>query len=138
MEDVYHLNKYDTHLSVSMLSWSWIQLWVLLAFTMDLFLRFGVIGFPGVLVYGLYLFVSIFSITSLMDKVSYAPLAEVIRFLIVLIILISSQWDWFAISAAYSAATNIVFGFSMMSLGMAFYFHFFFFLFYNRGGVLAR
>ena len=138
VEDVYHLNKYDTHLSVSMLSWSWIQLWVLLAFTMDLFLRFGAIGFPGVLVYGLYLFVSIFSITSLMDKVSYAPLAEVIRTLIVLIILISSQWDWFGITAAYSAATNIVFGFSMMSLGMAFYFHFSENRFYNRGGVLAR
>ncbi len=138
VEDVYHLKKYDTHLSVSMLSWSWIQLWVLLAFTMDLFLRFGAIGFPGVLVYGLYLFVSIFSITSLMDKVSYAPLAEVIRFLIVLIILISSQWDWFAISTVYSPATNVVFGISLMSLVIAFYFHFSENRFYRRGGVLAR
>ena len=138
VEDVDHLNKYDTHLSISMLSWSWIQLWVLLAFTMDLFLRFGAIGFPGVLVYGLYLFVSIFSITSLMDKVSYAPLAEVIRFLIVLIILISSQWDWFAISTVYSPATNVVFGISLMSLVIAFYFHFSENRFYRRGGVLAR
>ncbi|HQW26850.1 MAG TPA: hypothetical protein PLV75_12855, partial [Saprospiraceae bacterium] len=81
---------------------------------------------------------SIFSITSLMDKVSYAPLAELIRFLIVLIILISSQWDWFGVSAVSSIATNIVFGFSLISLGMAFYFHFSENRFYRRGGVLVR
>ena len=138
VEDVYHLNKYDTHLSASMLSWSWIQLWVLLAFTMDLFLRFGAIGFPGVMVYGLYLFVSIFSITSLMDKVSYAPLAEAGRFILVLFILISSQWDWFGISTVFNPAVNFVFSFAVLSLVVAFYFHLSENRYYNRGGVLAR
>jgi alkylglycerol monooxygenase len=123
VDDVYHLEKYDTYVSTKLVAWSWIQLWVLLAFTMDLFLRIGTIGFPGILVYGLFLFVSIFSITSLMDKVSYAPLAEAVRFVLVLIILISSQWDWFGISNVFIPAVNIVFSFAALSLFVAFYFH---------------
>lgn len=138
VNDVYQLEKFDTQLSTKLMTWSWSQLWILLAFTMDLFLRFGSIGFPSVLLYGLYLFASIFSITSLMDKASYAPLAEVIRFLIVLIILISSHWDWFGISAVSSIATNIVFGFSVMALGMAFYFHFSENRFYRKEIIMLR
>lgn len=138
VENVYHFDKYDTQLSVSMLSWSWIQLWVLLSFTMDLFLRIGAIGFPGILVYGVFLFASIFSITALMDKVSYAPIAEAGRFVLVLFILISSHWDWFGISGVFNPAVNIVFSFAVLSLVVAFYFHLSENRYYNRRGVLVR
>lgn len=124
LDDVYHFEKYDTHVSAKLLTWSWIQLTLLLTFTMDLFLRIGEIGFPAVLWYGLYLFVSIFSITSLMDKVTYAPIAECIRFSLVLFLLYTHQWDWFGISAAAMGLPWFVFGYACLSLFVSLYFHF--------------
>jgi hypothetical protein len=97
---------------------------MLLACTMDLFLRFGDIGFPGVLWYGLYLLVSIFSITSLMDRATYAPLAEVVRFGLVLMVMNNSQWNWFGISGDASGFSYIILGYSFLSLLLCFYFHF--------------
>ncbi len=123
VDDVYHLEKYDTHVSARLMTWSWIQLWILLAFTMDLFLRFGAIGFPGVLGYGLFLFVSIFSITSLLDRAAYAPVAEALRFVLTSIFLFSQQWDWFGLSAVTVGMTYVVFGYALLSLGLALYFH---------------
>jgi sterol desaturase/sphingolipid hydroxylase (fatty acid hydroxylase superfamily) len=123
VEDVYHLDKYDTHVSARLLTWSWIQLWILLAFTMDLFLRFGAIGFPYVLWYGLFLFVSIFSITSLLDRAAYAPFAEALRFVLTAIFLFSQQWDWFGLSTVAGGLTYFVLGYSILSLGLALYFH---------------
>lgn len=138
VEDVFRLNKYDTHVSVKLMTWSWIQLWVLLGFTMDFFLRIGIIGFPGILVYGLFLFVSIFNITSLMDKVSYASIAEAARLVLVLSILISSHWDWFGISTVFNPAVNIVFSFAVLSLMVAFYFHFAENRFYKKEIIMWR
>lgn len=123
VEDVYHLDKYDTHVSGRLMTWSWIQLWILLAFTMDLFLRFGAIGFPGVLGYGLFLFVSIFSITSLLDRAAYAPIAEALRFVLTSIFLFSQQWDWFGLSTVVEGMIYLVFGYSLISLGLALFFH---------------
>ena len=124
LDDVYHFEKYDTHVSSKLLAWSWIQLALLLAFTMDLFLRIGEIGFPGVLWYGLYLFVSIFSITSLMDKVRYAPIAEMLRFTLMMFLLYSQQWNWFGISAVADALPFVVFGYALLSLFLSLYYHF--------------
>ena len=123
VEDVYHLNKYDTFISGKLLTWSWIQMWILLAFTMDLFLRFGDIGFPGVLLYGLFLFVSIFSITSLMDKATYAPIAEVVRFTLIITLMINNQFDWFGLAGVSSGLPWLVFGYACLSLLLSFYFH---------------
>jgi alkylglycerol monooxygenase len=123
IEDVFHFEKFDTHVSGKLLAWSWVQLWMLLAFTMDLFLRFGDIGFPGVLLYGLFLFVSIFSVTSLMDKAMYAPVAEALRFSLVMMLLFNNHRDWFGISVVSDGLSWFVFGFSLLSLFMSFYFH---------------
>ena len=123
VEDVFHLNKYDTLISSRLLTWSWIQMWILLAITMDLFLRFGDIGFPGVLLYGLFLFVSIFSITSLMDKAVYAPIAEVVRFALIMALLINNQFDWFGLASVSNGLPWVVFGYACLSLLLSFYFH---------------
>jgi len=123
VEDVFHLNKYDTLISSRLLTWSWIQMWILLAITMDLFLRFGDIGFPGVLLYGLFLFVSIFSITSLMDKAVYAPIAEVVRFALIMALLINNQFDWFGWASVSNGLPWVVFGYACLSLLLSFYFH---------------
>ena len=137
-EDVYHLEKFDTLLSNKLLTWSWIQLTILLAMVMDLFFRFSDIGFPGVLWYGLYIFVSIFCITSLMDKVSYAPIADVIRFVVVILFLLKSDWNWFGNSPWTRIEANFVFIYSLMSIALTYYFHFAENKYYNKEIVATR
>jgi sterol desaturase/sphingolipid hydroxylase (fatty acid hydroxylase superfamily) len=124
IEDVYHLEKFDTHLSNKLLTWSWIQLTILLAVVMDLFFRFGDIGFSRVLWYGLYIFISIFCISSLMDKVSYAPIAETARFILIIVLLVNGDWNWFGHSQWTGMVANIIFTYSIVSVILAFYFHF--------------
>jgi len=123
VEDVFGMVKYDTLVSKRILVFSWIQLFVLLAFTMYLFFNFGEIGFPGVLIYGLFLFVSVFSITSLLDKASYAWISELIRFLFVVFILIRSGGDWFKLSEVFPFGPYIVIIFIFSSLMMVIYFY---------------
>jgi sterol desaturase/sphingolipid hydroxylase (fatty acid hydroxylase superfamily) len=124
ISDVYHFEKYDTHLSGKLLTWSWIQISVLLALVMDLFLRFAAIGFPEVMIYGLFLFVSIFSLTSLMDRVRYALIAEVIRFGLVNIIFFSQGKDWFGLSAVSPFLAHAVFVYCTIALFLSVYFYF--------------
>lgn len=132
VEDVYHLEKFDTHLSNKLLTWSWIQLTVLLAMVLDLFFRIGDIGFPGVLSYGLYIFVSIFCITALMDKVSYAHIVETARFILVLFFLLKGDWNWFGNSLWTGIEANFIFTFSILSNVLAYYFHFAENKYYNK------
>ena len=88
------------------------------------FFSFSEIGFPGVLIYGLFLFVSVFSITSLLDKASYAWISELIRFLFVMVILKTQGGDWFKLSEVFSVGPYIVLSFSFLSLVLTFYFQF--------------
>ncbi len=124
VENVFGLTKYDSQLSKPMLTWSWIQLWMLLAFTMYLFFRFAEIGFPGVLIYGLYLFVAVFSMTALMDKASYAWIAEFIKCMLVATILIIGKGDWFGLTEVFPNGNYFVITFTICSLMAVFYFHF--------------
>ncbi|HZV71350.1 MAG TPA: sterol desaturase family protein [Saprospiraceae bacterium] len=124
VEDVYRLTKYDTFISKKLLSYAWFQLIALLVFTMYLFMDFASIGFPGVLIYGLFLMVSVFSITSLLDKAPYAFMAEVIRFLLVIAIIIYSGGDWFKLKDIFSFGPYLVSLFMFISLMMVAYFHF--------------
>lgn len=122
--DVYHFKKYDTSVRGFLLTWSWTQMIIMLMMAMDLFLRFSAIGFPEVLGYGFYLFVSIFSTTALMDRVGYAPMAEGIRYTMVVFLLYSQQWDWFGISTVAISLPWFVFGYASLSLFLSLYFHF--------------
>lgn len=124
LDDVYQFEKYDTHLSKVLLLWSWIQTGALLVFTMYLFLRFGDIGFPGVFLYGLFLFLSVFSMTALMDKATYAWVAEAFRFLFVIAVLISAKGDWFKLSEIFSGGPYLIILFAFVSLMMTIYFHY--------------
>ncbi len=124
VEDVFRLSKYDTLVSKRLLTFSWIQLSLLLGFTFYLFFNFAKIGFPGVLIYGLFLMVSVFSITSLLDKASYAWMAELIRFILVVVIVMSSGGDWFKLSDVFSFGPYVVIIYMFLSLMMVIFFHF--------------
>lgn len=122
--DVYHFNKYDTRVRGLLLAWSWTQMIMMLLMAMDLFLRFSAIGFPTVMVYGLYLFIAIFSTTALMDRVTYAPVVEMLKAGFTAYILWSQGFDWFGLRLVWSTGPQIIFGYMLLSLSMSVYVHF--------------
>jgi alkylglycerol monooxygenase len=119
IDDVYHLNKYDTNLSSPLQVWSWVQLWILLGLTFYLFFNFAEIGFPMVLMYGLFLFISIFSLTAMLDKVNYALHAEWIRSVFGLWLMYQQGGDWFGFREAWIYAPVLFGSYLVVSMGMA-------------------
>ena len=79
IEDVYNFGKYSPECSNELLSWSWIQLIILLLTTSYLFANIASIGSPGIFVYGLFIFLGVYSFTELMDRKRFALLWEIIK-----------------------------------------------------------
>lgn len=119
--DVYALEKYDTHPSRFLLTWSWVQLTITLLLMLFLFARFAEIGFPGIVIYGGFLFVSIYSFTTLMDKSPWAVWAELLRTGLGLGLLWQQGGDWFGMAGWWSVGPYAVAAFFILSLGVAFY-----------------
>ncbi|MDQ3016295.1 MAG: sterol desaturase family protein [Bacteroidota bacterium] len=124
ISDVFRIVKYDSAISKPLLKWSWIQWWVILVLSLFLFFRFAEIGLPGAFLYGLYIFAAVFSMTSLMDKASYAWVAEGIKFLISIILLYLGQGDWFGISTVIPFANYFVAAYIVTSLSVSLYFQY--------------
>nr|AIA18545.1 Fatty acid hydroxylase superfamily [uncultured bacterium] len=124
ISDVYAFPKYDTQVSMPLLIWSWTQYWILLGLTMYLFFHLGAIGFPMILVYGLFVFVSIFCLTALLDKATYAGPVELIRFCLGGFLMYRQGGDWFGMSSSYSIAPYFIGGYLVLSLMMTIYFQF--------------
>lgn len=79
IEDVYSFQKYAPEYSNQLLIWSWIQLSILLICTSYLFANIATIGTPGIFVYGLFVFLSVYSFTELMDQNRFALLWEILK-----------------------------------------------------------
>lgn len=94
IEDPYSQKKYDTRLSTPLLGWSWVQLTITLILMLYLFSQITAYDFALILLYGLFLVVSIYSLTSLMDKHPSALLAEIVRIVLGLV-LIKQSGGWF-------------------------------------------
>ena len=79
IEDVYDFEKYMPSYSGQLLTWSWVQLVVLLLATSYLFANIASIGSPAIFVYGLFIFLSVYSFTELMDRNRFALFWEVLK-----------------------------------------------------------
>ncbi|MCB0632838.1 MAG: sterol desaturase family protein [Saprospiraceae bacterium] len=97
VEDVYAYKKFDTRLSLPLLIWSWIQLALTFILMLYLFNRIGDLSFTAIMLYGAFLFVSVFSFTTLMDKSPWAFLTEILKAAMGLGLL-WWQNDWFGLS----------------------------------------
>lgn len=116
ISDVYHFEKYDPQNSSTLKGWSWFQLVALLLFISYLFGNIASIGSPMIYVYGLFVFLSVYAITDLLDNNRYAFIWEIIRSGMGLTILITTR-DWFGLKqfAPWSLwALAIFFGISMI------------------------
>lgn len=122
IEDVYNFEKYDTRTSPALSTWSWVQLLMILLFVSYLFGNIAAINqLHGsyIFLYGGFVFLSVYSLTELMDRNPYAIVWEIIRSSAGLALLFD-QGDWFDASI-YSAAIKYVLGcyflFSVMVTG---------------------
>ena len=111
IEDVYHFEKYSTKTSTTLNAWSWIQLVMILLFVSYLFGNIALINQLDksyIFWYGGFIFLSVYSLTDLMDRNRSAIIWEIIRSGFGIAILIQ-QDDWFGASN-YSPVIKYVLG----------------------------
>ncbi|NCT73267.1 MAG: sterol desaturase family protein [Chitinophagaceae bacterium] len=117
IEDVYNFEKYEPASSPALRTWAWIQLFVILLFTSYLFGQIAPIKSLNpayIFWYGGFLFVSVYSLTDLMDRNSTAVIAEGIRLLLGGAFLIN-QHDWFGISNFWQPAWYFIGAYLLLS-----------------------
>lgn len=119
LEDFNGFEKYDTHASRGLVAWSWVQLSVTLLLMFWLFNQISVMDMSGMLWYGAFLFVSVFSYTTLMDKSRWAVVTEALRAAFGFVLLWWQGGDWFGVGAM---GTYFLTGFLVTSLLGAAYF----------------
>lgn len=102
IEDVYDFKKYAPESSKGLQTWSFLQLVFLLFFVSYLFGHIAMIGSPGIFFYGLFIFLYIYALTSLMDADKLAPVWEGLKF-ITGIYLIYSTGGWFGAEKYHAA-----------------------------------
>ncbi|MDQ2862250.1 MAG: sterol desaturase, partial [Bacteroidota bacterium] len=105
IEDVYNFEKYAPAYSRELLVWSWVQLIMLLLTVSYLFGNIASIGSPGIFIYGLFIFLNVYSFTELMDRKRFALLWEVLKNILGCFI-IYKMGGWFS-SSSYMARFNI-------------------------------
>jgi sterol desaturase/sphingolipid hydroxylase (fatty acid hydroxylase superfamily) len=123
IDDVYHFDKYDTKGSTALHAWLWIQLVALLLFISYLFGNIAQIGSPGMFLYGAFIFLSVYSLTELMDRNRNAIYWEIIKNGFAAYLLIA-QGDWFGISAFAAWALYVVAAYLIVSTIATAYFSF--------------
>lgn len=99
VNDVYALDKFDSRLPSPMLAWAWVRLAVTMMLILDLFFRFGAIGMTGVYLYGLFLGVTIFGLTAMLDRARYAAIADGLSAALALWLMAREDGMWFGAPA---------------------------------------
>lgn len=120
IEDVYAYEKYNPDVSFALQIWSWAQFVITATGMMYMFNSLSHLTFQSALLFGVFLVVTIFSYTMLMDKHRYALLIESIR----IVIGVSVFWmgDWFLLPNIFSGAQMAVLGYLAISWIACFYF----------------
>jgi alkylglycerol monooxygenase len=107
IEDVYSYKKYDTKNSTDFAVWIWIQFIFILLMTSYLFGNIAKIGSPNIFLYGIFIFLSVYAITDLMDENFSAIFWEALKNGFG-IYLIYQQSDWFGISSISLSISKIL------------------------------
>ena len=100
IEDVYHFRKYDTKASKGLHTWSWIQIGITLLFISYLFGNIAAINAMNasyIYIYGVFVFLSVYAYTDLMDRNRSALIWELIKNSFGIAILYQTG-DWFGAS----------------------------------------
>ncbi|MFY7839298.1 MAG: sterol desaturase family protein, partial [Lacibacter sp.] len=101
INDVYNMEKYDTKASTSLHVWSWVQIAMVLLFISYLFgsiASINALNASYIYIYGLFVFLSVYAYTELMDRNKYAIVWELIKNSLGIAILLQTG-DWFGAAA---------------------------------------
>lgn len=120
IENPYQYAKYETSSSPSLFIWLWFQVVVTLIFMYHLFGNLAIIGKPDILIYGLFLILSIYAYTELMDAKKEAFLWDLLKALTGIAILVTMD-GWFGIRGVFSI---LVIFYLLISVSATYYFTF--------------
>lgn len=121
INDVYHFQKYGHQHSTLLKYWSVIQLFMTLGLISYLFGNIATIGLPNCFIYGLFIFLTIYSYTELMDTRKFALFWEGLRFVFSLGI-IYYFGDWFGLSKVIPKSNELLISYFSVSLAISLYF----------------
>ena len=117
INDVYNMQKFDTKASTSLHVWSWVQITMTLLFISYLFGNIASINALNayyIYIYGLFIFLSVYAYTDLMDRNKYAIVWEVIKNSFGIAILLQTG-DWFGAAALSPVLKYIVGAYFLLS-----------------------
>lgn len=121
IENVFEQEKYETNPSTLLTVWSWFQLAFNLGLMLYLFNNLAAIGKPEIFIFGVYLFFSVFSYTTTMDKKFFALPLEIIKSIFGLAVIYITT-DFFLLNELIPFGSIIMIAYFLVSIGLAFYF----------------
>jgi len=113
--------KYYPKLSLKLQIWSWIQYLLVFFFMMYFINNLHRIGFYDGVLYAIFLYISIYSLTSLMDQDSFAWLFEIGKAVLGMYFIIT-YGDWFYITDYFDYATTYLMVYFIISSLVVIYF----------------
>ncbi|MCK8524221.1 sterol desaturase family protein [Aquimarina sp. D1M17] len=119
--DPYNREKYRTESSLFLKLWSWTQLIVTLSLLYYMLVSFGDLEFIQIINYSIFIAITIFAYTSLMDRHHITLYAELIK-LGLGIFLILKYDGWFGIDSIFNGGSYLIIAYMIISLGLSFYF----------------
>ena len=121
IEDVYTFKKYNSVNTNALNAWAGIQMLSTLLLMSYFFGNIGNIGIPNIYWHGIFIFVSVYSYTDLMDKNKLAWVFETVRLLFGISLLYFLD-GWFNLDSLIPYGSQIVFVYFILSWLMSFYF----------------
>ena len=106
--------KYDTPASTGLKIWTWIQFVVLLGMVFHLLYKIVDMGSPAMFIYGVFLFLMIYSYTTLMDRDPNALWMEAVKSIIGLGIIYATG-GWFLMEEILTGGTVLVAAYQVIS-----------------------
>jgi len=124
IENEYDFVKYNSTTSPKMIFWAVCQLLFTFAFVSYFFANIGNINSPQIFIYGLFVFLTVYSYSELMDQKKYSLMWETFRLAFGLS-LINYYGDWFGLSSFLSWGNELVISCLVFSWLINFYFVYF-------------
>ncbi|MFD2099518.1 sterol desaturase family protein [Flagellimonas iocasae] len=124
IEDVYNFEKYKPEASNALKGYSIFQLVITTAMMLFMFYNYSEIGFDGLLLFGLFVFLGVYGFTTLMDRAKYAAWIEVIRGVAGLILIFFTN-DWFGLNAYWPTGMYVVAFYFVVTIFGGIYFTYF-------------
>ena len=121
IEGVHTRSKYNSNASDYLKGWSWFQLIFHNLLMYFLLTQFGKLDVIDIMWYSIFLFVSVFSFTTLMDRHIFAIPAEIIKSIIGVWI-IYQIGTWYNLEDFFSGGTILITMYLGISLSLTFYF----------------